>query len=266
MTAASFQPELLRMAYFKAPPVSSVTPFVIPRRMEVVELVTEGVVYFRSGDRELKLGCGALFWHMPGEETIHRTESDAPYECLALAFAVSPRAKRPAPRLSVIPDHQRTREMCREFLLSYHDDAVDRGILGSYTRSRLLWESHLGTGQHPEPVRPPAVEAALALLEAKFSRHDFGVLDLARSAGISEPHVYALFQKHLGQTPHHFLTARRIREAKWLLSGSDRTIKAIAIDCGFPAIETFYRTFKRTVGTTPHQFRASHSRRILTDL
>jgi len=266
MTAASFQPELLRMAYFKAPPVPSVTPFVIPRRMEVVELVTEGVVYFRSGDREMKLGCGALFWHLPGEETIHRTEADAPYECLALAFAVSPRAKRPAPRLSVIPDHQRTRELCREFLLSYHDDAVDRRILGSYTRSRLLWESHLGTVQHPEPVRPPAVEAALVLLEAQFRRHDFGVLDLARSAGISEPHVYALFQKHLGQTPHHFLTARRIREAKWLLSGTARTIKAIAIDCGFPAIETFYRTFKRTVGTTPHQFRASHSRRILTDL
>jgi transcriptional regulator GlxA family with amidase domain len=156
--------------------------------------------------------------------------------------------------------------LCREFLLSYHDDAVDRRILGSYIRSRLLWESHLGTVQHPESVGSPAVEAALALLEAGFRRHDLGVPDLAKSAGISAPHIHALFRKHLGQTPHHFLTARRIREAKWLLSGTDRTIKAIAMDCGFPALETFYRAFKRTVGTTPHQFRASHSRRILAGL
>ncbi|MEI6035399.1 MAG: helix-turn-helix transcriptional regulator [Verrucomicrobiae bacterium] len=223
-------------------------------------------MYFRSGDRELKLGCGALFWHLAGEETIHRTESGSPYECLALAFAVSPRAGRPAPRVSVIPDHQRARELCREFLLSYHDDAVDRGILGGYAHSRLLWESHRGTVQHPESVRPPAVEAALVFLEAGFRRHDLGVGDLAKSAGISTPHVHALFRKHLSQTPHQFLTARRIREAKWLLSGTNRTIKAIAIDCGFPALETFYRAFKRTVGTTPHQFRASHSRRIFTDL
>lgn len=156
--------------------------------------------------------------------------------------------------------------MCREFLLSYHDEAVDRRALGSYTRSRLIWESHLGTVHRSPSVRPAAMDAALVFLEAGFHRPDLGVLDLAKSARISGPHVHTLFRKHLGQTPHQFLTARRIREAKWLLSGSNRTIKAIAMDCGFPVLETFYRAFKRTVGTTPHHFRARHSGRILADI
>lgn len=253
--------KLLHMSYFRAPSVSAVLPHPIPKRTELVELVTEGVVYFRAADRDWKLGCGALFWHVAGEETICRTEPDAPYQCLALSFASGSRGPRPAPRLSVISDHQRTREISQEFLRAYHDESVDRDALGDYARHRLLWEAYQGKLDHARPARPLSVDAALAHLESQFRHPDLSVSDLARAAGISPPHLHALFREHLGQSPHHLLVSRRIREAKWLLSGTAESIKAIAGDCGFPAIETFYRAFRRTVGTTPFQFRATHSRR-----
>ena len=259
----SFQPNLLRMTYFKAPPVSRVRPYVIPARTALVELVTEGVVYFRSGNRELTLGCGALFWHLAGDETIHRTEAGSPYACLALSFTAPVHEKRAVSRLSVIKDHQRTWDLCRELLRAYHDESVDRSILGNYAHSRFLWEAHSVTLRHSVADHPPAVEAALAFLESGFRRPDLGIRDLAKSVRISEPHLFTLFQRHVAQTPHQFLIARRIREAKWMLSGTDSTIKAIAQECGFTSIETFYRAFKRVVGTAPHQFRKGHSVPIL---
>ena len=263
MSSRRFQPELLRMSHYQAPAVAEVRPFVIPARTAQVELVTGGVIHFRSGGRDMALGCGALFWHIAGEKTIHRTEADDPYVCLSIAFTASSNGKRPVPRLSVIQDHQRTRDLSAELLRAYHDDAVDRAILGSYAYARLVWEAHLGNIRRTVSERPVAIDAALEFLESAFRAPGIGVGDLAGAAGISAPHLFELFRKHLGQTPHQLLIARRIREAKWLLSGTGQTIKAIAQDCGFHSIETFYRAFKRTVGVTPHHFRSIHSLPVL---
>lgn len=253
------------MGHYQAPAVSDVQPFVVPQRTVLVELVTGGTVYFRSGGKDIMLGCGALFWHVAGDETIERTKADDPYGCLAISFTASPCCKRPAPRLTIIQDRQRARDLCRELLRAYHDDAVDRSVLGDYAHARLLWEAHLGEITRSSSDRPAAVDAALDFLESAFRVPGTGVSDFAGAAGVSEPHIFELFRKHLGQTPHQMLVARRIREAKWLLSGTGATIKAIAQDCGFRSIETFYRAFKRIVGITPHDFRSSHTLPLLID-
>ncbi len=252
------QPKLFRIGYYKAPSVRAVRPYLIPPHNEIIEIVTNGVVYFEEDGADRKLGCGAMFWHFPGDETIHRTDAETPYECLALNFR-SARPVRRAPRLSIIPDHLRTKELCQELLWGYHNEAVDRTILGNYAYHRLLWEAHLGTVKNTATPRPSALEAALAFLEAEFKRPEVGVADLARAAALSEPRLHVLFRDYQQQTPHGALTARRIQEAKLLLSGSSRNIKALSEECGFANVETFYRAFKKSVGITPHQFRESNT-------
>ncbi len=266
MAGKPFSPELLRIWYYTAPAVSAVKPVVIPARTVVIELVIAGVVHFSLDDAELTLGCGALFWHVSGEETICRTEPDSPYECLVLGFTAPARASRPAPKLSIISDPQRTRELCGELLRAYQDAAVDRAVLGSYAYARMLWEAHLGSARTSTVMPPAAVSEGLAFIDSQFSRPDAGVADIARAAGISVPHLHALFRKHLGQTPHQLLTARRVREAKWLLARTNTAIKAISADCGFTNIETFYRAFRKIAGAAPHHFRRSNSASILSHL
>lgn len=266
MAKNAFTPELLRIWYYTAPPVSAVKPVVIPARTTVIELVTAGVVHFRWQNTELTVGCGALFWHVAGEETICRTEPDSPYECLVLGFTAPAQGGRPVPRLSMVSDPQRTRELCGELLRAYQDAAIDRSALGSYAYARLQWEAHLGSGRPATVLPPAAVSAGLAFIDSGFSHPDAGVSDIARSAGVSVPHLHALFREHLGQTPHQLLTARRIREAKWLLARTNTAIKAIANDCGFTNIETFYRAFKKYTGTAPHHFRRSNGASLLSHL
>jgi len=257
--AHTLPPMLRSVSYYKAPPVSAVTPVVIPPRMEIIEIVTSGIVYFQDGEKDRELGCGALFWHLPAEETIHRTEAHFPYECLALSFSTSEKPVRTVPRLSIISDYLRTKELCHELLRAYHNDSIDRTILGNYVYHRLLWEAHLGTIKHTSAPRPFALEAALVFLESKFQHPAIGVADLAKAAGLSEPRLHVLFREYQQQTPYHALTARRIQEAKWLLSGTSRNIKTLCEECGFANVETFYRAFKKQVGMTPHRFRACHT-------
>lgn len=260
MTAAPASPcPRLRMIFhFKAGPV--VTPFVIPARTQVVEIVTAGMVYFESEGVELELGCGAVFWHVPGEQTIYRTDPASPYECLALRFSTPHASHREVPRFFAISDHQRTRELCDELLRCYHDPTVSREELSRYVQARLLWEAHLGRRQPPASTLPAPLARVRHLIEEQFGRADLSVSSLAREADISEPHLHALFRRHLHQTPHQHLATRRIQEAKLLLTSSARTIKAISSECGFLNIETFYRVFGKQVGTSPHRFRQSHKR------
>ncbi len=245
----------LRLSYFKAPAVASVTPYTIPQEREVVELVTAGTVHFEANGRPEKFGCGTLFWHVAGDETIHKTEAADPYECLALLFRSTVGAARPAPRCSVLSDSSKARELCGEILRIYHNEQVDRSVLGDHVYSRLLWEAHLCAVSPAWESRPTAVEAAMAFVEERFRTPSVGVREMAAAAGLGEAHLHALFRKFVGQTPHQFLTLRRIREARLQLSGTNRTIKTIAGESGFFHIETFYRSFTKTVGMTPAQFR-----------
>jgi len=247
------------MGYYKAPPVSEVTPYMLPPRVELIELVTSGVVYFQEDGNDRELGCGALFWHLPGEETIYRTVAHAPYECLAVVFSTPVKPVRQVPRLSIISDNLRTKELCQELLRAYHNDSLDRTLLGNYAYHRLLWEAHLGTIKNTAVSRPFALEAALLFVEAEFRRPEIGVADLAKAAQLSEPRLHVLFREYQRQTPYHALTARRIQEAKWLLSGTTRNIKTLCEECGFSNVETFYRAFKKQVGMTPNRFREHHT-------
>ena len=135
---------------------------------------------------------------------------------------------------------------------------MDRDALAHYAYARFHWEAHLGSIRHTTPIQPPSLTAALAFLENQFRKLDVGVSELAAAGGISEPHLYALFRRHLDQTPHQALLARRLQEAKLLLSGTDQSIKSLPTQCGFAGIETFYRAFRRHIGMTPLDYRERH--------
>lgn len=65
------------------------------------------------------------------------------------------------------------------------------------------------------------------------------------------------FKKETGQTLSEFIKSEKIREAKHLLSHTDRTILDISIYLGFSSQSHFQNYFKLSVGMTPKQFRES---------
>ena len=86
-----------------------------------------------------------------------------------------------------------------------------------------------------------------------------GVSDCAEAAGISLHHFLRLFHEVHGQTPHQYLSARRICLAKQLLEDSEMSLSEIAVEVGFGGVSAFGRMFRKQVGLSPSSYRRAFS-------
>lgn len=79
--------------------------------------------------------------------------------------------------------------------------------------------------------------------------------DIAASANISKSTALNLFKEVLHTSPVSYLVSFRLKEAALLLSNTEKKIGAIALETGFHNVDYFCRTFKRTYGATPTEYR-----------
>jgi transcriptional regulator GlxA family with amidase domain len=80
---------------------------------------------------------------------------------------------------------------------------------------------------------------------------------LAEIAGVSERSIARAFVADLGITPHDYVEAVRLDQARNLLEASDHALKAVAFDCGFATAEQMRAAFQRRLGTSPGRYRDS---------
>lgn len=99
----------------------------------------------------------------------------------------------------------------------------------------------------------PAIHRAVGLMEQE-PEQPWNTTALARRAGVSIPHLNALFQKYLRTTPHAFLLNTRLERSKELLLRRDLPITQIAIELGFCSGQHFAAAFRRKFGCTPREF------------
>ncbi|MEL6288463.1 MAG: AraC family transcriptional regulator [Pseudomonadota bacterium] len=79
---------------------------------------------------------------------------------------------------------------------------------------------------------------------------------LAEVVCLSHFHFARMFKETIGDTPHQYVTARRIARAKTLIEGAgDLPLSEIAATCGFSQQSHFGRVFKAATGLTPNAFR-----------
>lgn len=79
--------------------------------------------------------------------------------------------------------------------------------------------------------------------------------ELAQEAGVHPAHLARVFRRHAGCSVGQYLRRIRLERAAVLLRASERSISAIAMDCGFYDQSHFTRAFKRWSGMTPRRFR-----------
>ena len=114
----------------------------------------------------------------------------------------------------------------------------------------LLFERY-GDSQHKvsEASCPRAVKRAIEFLQARASDH-ISLEDASHASGVGMFHLIRLFQKHLGLTPHAYLTQVRIARSRQLLE-LGQPVAQVALDVGFADQAHFTRRFKQLTGTTP---------------
>jgi AraC-like DNA-binding protein len=77
----------------------------------------------------------------------------------------------------------------------------------------------------------------------------------AGRACLSPFHFNRLFARAFGETPHEFVTRRRIEEAKKLLLRDRESITDICLAVGYESLGSFSTRFRSLTGLSPASFR-----------
>ena len=94
------------------------------------------------------------------------------------------------------------------------------------------------------------VEYIAKRLDKKIS-----LIDLASVAKLSPYHFARAFRQSFGEPPHRYVMSRRMERAKTLLENPAAAVTEIAIAVGFADPSSFASAFRRSVGTTPTNYR-----------
>lgn len=92
-------------------------------------------------------------------------------------------------------------------------------------------------------------------------RGDLTVDSLALRAAMSPRNFARLFQQELGKTPAKHIEDLRLEAARRQLESTTLTLEQVADASGFSTAETLRRMFRRRLGVTPGQYRASFGHR-----
>jgi AraC-like DNA-binding protein len=76
----------------------------------------------------------------------------------------------------------------------------------------------------------------------------------AREACLPPFHFHRLFHSTFGETPHDFLTRRRMERARHLLASGEMTVTEVCLEVGYSSLGSFSSKFQSMVGVPPTQY------------
>ena len=98
-------------------------------------------------------------------------------------------------------------------------------------------------------------------LKSRFYRQET-LAEAARSVGLSRRQFTELFRKVTGQSWRHYILGLRLRHAARLLIETDRSVTAVAFECGFDDLSHFHHSFKSAYSSAPLAYREQRQVRV----
>ncbi len=102
----------------------------------------------------------------------------------------------------------------------------------------------------------PLVQKTILTVDADLSA-DLTLHTLAARQDISPGYLSTLFKKETGKTVSEYVWEKRIHHADYLLKNTDLQIQTVASHCGVMDVQYFSKMFKKLVGKSPKEYRAS---------
>ena len=134
------------------------------------------------------------------------------------------------------------------------------GALASSLAARLLQKHVSALSVQSFPHRPSQgldrrrLSRVLNHIEENLEG-DLSIERMAAIACLSRYHFARAFRQAVGQSPHCYVSAKRLERAKALLMHGDRSLVDIALSLGFSSQANFTRAFRQATGQAPGQFR-----------
>ncbi len=147
------------------------------------------------------------------------------------------------------------RTNCEQLLslkVATHTTAVFNNLEDA--KSSILKILNLSTSYMNENPNNDHISTVLNYIHANYQK-DLSLPELANYVHLTPYHFSRLFKKVTGSTFVSYINDFRINKAKEMLTDTALTVTEIGKKSGFSNMNNFYRTFKKSTGMTPHEFR-----------
>lgn len=108
--------------------------------------------------------------------------------------------------------------------------------------------------QDKNTVIPSLLQNAVAYIHNNF-REQLTLGSMAKHCNVTPNYLGMQFSKKMGISFSDYLNTVRLRYACNLLDGTDLTVKEIAFACGYNSVEYFGYIFKKSLGTSPLNYK-----------
>ena len=159
-----------------------------------------------------------------------------------------------------VPSGYRHHEAISEIINEFAHKMIFYREKTSGLLKNLLIEMHR-LSQKTEGGMSDSVENVIAYLSENFNKK-ISNEKLASIAGYHEYHLNRLFVRDTGKTLHQYILSMRISESKRLLANTDMSFSDIADAAGFSSNTHFAGCFKKMVGQSPSEYKASMKSKI----
>ena len=133
---------------------------------------------------------------------------------------------------------------------------------GHYNNSIILYEFLILFLQDVETpthsMRIGCVDRAVAWMEQNFSTQK-NLSEMCIELGVSLAHLTRQFHLQKGITPMQYLRNISLDHSLMLLSSTELSVEAIALECGFSNANYYAKVFRKSFGLTPSAYRMVHT-------
>ncbi len=129
---------------------------------------------------------------------------------------------------------------------------------------QALQAHYLALATHPIPATEENlfVLKVRDIVKAHLNDHNFDVALLCREVGMSNSNLHRKLTALTGHSSNQFIRYIRLSQACVLLRDHERTIAAVAYDCGFNDPVYFARAFRQEFGMAPSEWRSRNSGQV----
>lgn len=215
------------------------------------EIETDGRTYHASADQVVVLDCykphsycSSTGWEA---EWLHFDGGNAAGYFDAILDGGSP--------VLTLRDTYRLEKYLHKIYLHFRENvSIKEALLNNYIVNILTELLVSQDYEHSERGSSSVIEDTIAYINEHLT--DALTLDtLAGQAALSPFYFSRLFKKETGFSPHGYVITARLSHAKYLLKSTDMSIKDICFSTGFSSESSFCTTFKKSVQTTPSEYR-----------
>lgn len=216
-------------------------------------LIVKGDCDVELDDGTLHAGPGDMI-AMPARR-VHNQVSNGYIETVYLGFSEPTRLSWIRPTVLSLGDSTFIRE-CMNLLAGIHSKQVSASPAAADAVLLAVLEQLSSRLQQQEPADsvPVGLRAAMQYINDHLAE-PIAVEDVARHAGMSESNLHLLFRQRLSTSPMRYLLRQRMQAACALLQDPYLMVKQVAVMCGYDDVNHFIRTFRKTHGVSPRQWR-----------